>query len=290
MYLRPDDLLKHGGCYPGYSFMQRYYPDGGELVDIMKHKYVTPHFLHWGFLELDTNDEEKALYYKLLNIHVEKPHTVHSCDNVIDSMYIYYSSNVCDSEVVKNSKEIRNSSYISASEEVEGSKYLFESEFVYDSDYIYRGKNITSCSNLCEVDYAINSRSIYASKHTIDCGWVRNSENLTNCEFCADCSDLKNGLFCCGTSGEYLLFNKPIDQRQFEVIQRQLHSILNGWKMELTTHWGDSDFIAPNPSKNVNYIKQYSSLPDKFWKWVQTLPGYDNMLMYQITFQPQLLD
>ena len=82
MYLRPNDLLTHGGCYHGYSFMARYFPDGAELVDIMKHKYVTPDFLHWGFLELDTNDEEKALYYELLNIHVEKPHTVHSCDNV----------------------------------------------------------------------------------------------------------------------------------------------------------------------------------------------------------------
>lgn len=290
MYLRPDDLLKHGGCYHGYSFMSRYYPNGAELVDIMKHKYITPDFLHWGFLELDTNEEEKALYYELLNIHVEKPHTVHSCDNVHNSMYIYYSSNIYDSTVVKHSKFVRNSSYITNSEDVEGSENVYDSEFVYDSKRIFKGKNITSCTNICGANYAINSHSLYNVENAVDCGWVRDSDNITASEFCASCSNLKHGLFCCNATGEYQLFNKDIDPRQFEVIQRQLHSILNNWEMELSTKWGESDFIAPLPVRNVNYIKQYSSLPDRFWKWVKTLPGYDDMLMYQITFQPQLLD
>lgn len=48
MYLRPDDLLKYGACYLGYSFMSRYFPDGGELIDIIQHKYATPEFLHFG--------------------------------------------------------------------------------------------------------------------------------------------------------------------------------------------------------------------------------------------------
>ena len=35
MYLRPEDLLKRGGCYPGYSFVSRYYPDGVELTELI---------------------------------------------------------------------------------------------------------------------------------------------------------------------------------------------------------------------------------------------------------------
>jgi hypothetical protein len=33
----------------------------------------------------------------------------------------------------------------------------------------------------------------------------------------------------------------------------------------------------------------YTSISEKFWKWVRTLPNFDSMLIYDITMLPEIL-
>jgi hypothetical protein len=55
------------------------------------------------------------------------------------------------------------------------------------------------------------------------------------------------------------------------------------------SEWSTKELSWEVPSINRNYIKQYADLPGTAWRWMETLPGYDDFLMYRITFQPFLL-
>lgn len=290
MFLKPDDLLKYGGCYQAYSFMTRYYPDGAELSEIMRHKYVTPQFLHFGFDNFSASDEERALYYELLNIKCDKLNTIYHCQNVSGSELCRHSENIHRSYKVSNSKEVNQSNWIVDSEIVDNSAHIVGSKFVFTSCNILHSANLTNCDNVVNSTYVVDSNSIYSSKNITDCRWVRECEELEDSYFCANCSNSKHLLFCVDVDGaEYMIFNKPVDAKRFETIKKQLFSILKDWKTHLMPKWPTEELSWEVPSINRNYIKQYENIPNMTWRWMETLPGYDDFLMYRITFQPKLL-
>lgn len=289
MYLRPDDLLKYGSCYPAYSFMTRYYPDGAELTEIMRHKYMTPHFLHFGFDHLSTNDEEKKLYYELLKIDCENKASIFHCEKITNSSFCCDSAEVVDGSYVYDSSQIRESQHIHTSSSIENSSYIANSSFVYDSNQVANATNITKSSNVAYSEFIIGSSSVYQSKDVTNSNMISDSEGINNCLFCSNCLDLANSMFCWKTEGEGLLFNKPISSVQMEAIQRQYHSIMRDVKLKLVEDWGSIDGREARIHVNRNYIKQYETAPAQFWNWVKTLPGYDPMILYRITFQPHLL-
>ena len=289
MYLRPDDLMKYGGCYEAHSFMTRYFPNGGELVDIMRHKYITPAFLHFGFDHLTVTDEERALYYDLLDICCEKPHTIYHCQYVHNSENCIDSQNINDSVNVLDSKDVSSSSLIINGETVDGSESVVESEFVFDSSIIYDSQNVTNSRNVVGGQFIVDSNSIYQSQNITDSHIIRDSTNLTSCAVCGDCSDLSNSLFCWKATGDHLLFNKPIAPAQFAVIRKQFNTIVGNHETLLAYGWEGLSVFEPGVRKNLNYIKQYAKLPEKLWSWAKTLPGYDALVLYNITFQSNLL-
>jgi hypothetical protein len=290
MYLRPDDLLKYGSCWEGYVFMKRYFPDGGELVDIMQHKYMIPAFLHFGFDHFDSNNEEKTLYYKLLNINCENLASICHSENVSNSYCVVASEDIYNCDHIEESEDIEGSSYVSDSETVEHSTKVDSSSFVYDSCEVIKGQNITNSHNIVDCIYVVDSSSIIDSHNITESKWIRNSHSLDDCFFCADCKDLAHGLFCQNISGEYMLFNHPIQPKQFEAIKKQLLVLLGEWEMKLADCWVTDRIDWQAPQKNLNYITQYAAAPQKLWNWLATLPGYDPMTLYGITFQPHLLE
>ena len=45
-----------------------------------------------------------------------------------------------------------------------------------------------------------------------------------------------------------------------------------------------------NPKINTNFREWYLYIMSEFWQWARTLPNYDPMLLYRITFDPNFLN
>ena len=144
---------------------------------------------------------------------------------------------------------------------------LVSSSFIVDSDSITNSSVVTNSSYV---------GGLYSAR-------VSNSAFIDNCE------DIEYCLFCTGIkNGKYLLFNKPIDPKQYELIRRQLHRILDGWWMRLVDEWPEATVNMVKPRQIRNTALQYADLPDKFWRWVETLPNYDPHIMYAITYNDRV--
>ena len=290
MYLRPDDLLKYGSCFETYSFMLRYYPDGAELTEIMKHKYMTPSFLHFGFENFTTNDEEKALYYELVGIDCADPRTIYECERVKNSSLIQFSKDVVDSTEVKQSENIECSEFIYECDNVVGGRLVGGSHFIFDSQRVLMCDNITNSANVVDSVYVVDSNSIIGCKNITTCRWLRDCEDAEECYLCADCSNIKYCLFCSGIhDAEYMIFNKQVDKKKFDLISKQLLMMMKGYEMNIMGNWNTESIDWSSPTINRHYIKQYAAVPETVWKWAKTLPGYDAHVLYCITFQPHLL-
>jgi hypothetical protein len=118
------------------------------------------------------------------------------------------------------------------------------------------------------------------------------TKQIKNSAFIQHCSNLDHCLFCHNINdGEYLLFNKKISPEEYDMIMLQLNSILLNTELKFTRDgWPQEQIPLDMPIVNRNIINQFADLPDKFWRWVKTLPGYDPMVMYGITMQGNLLN
>ena len=288
MFLRPDDVLKYGPCPQGYSFLSRYFPDGAELSDVMRHKYTTEEFLHWGFDNLSTNDDEKKLYYELLDINCEHPETIYHSRDIDCSYRVSDSKSVYNSHVIHNCHDIRDSAAVSDSEEVHQSWTVVKGSFIFTSKFVANSQNITDCEFVVGSQFVVDSHSVMNSEQVESSKWIRDCANVEDCFMCADCRNLKHAMFCSDIEGEYMIFNKPVEPKRFELIKKQLMMMLAYFHMDMAT-W-DEGMYETKVKINLNYITQYAAVPTKFWSWLKTLPGYDPMVMYRITFQPHLLD
>lgn len=297
MFLTMEILEQYKACDNGKKWFARYFPEGGELIDVINHKYANAEFLHWGYEHLTTSEEEKAAYYKKLGIDCENLQSVYRSDNVKNCSWVSRSSRVKDSDYVFSSKGVENSHIVSSSEEVDGSRQIFSSEFITNSEQIYHSKNVTESHNIINSDYVVSSTSVLNSmvvtnSHCISGFAGGTSKQVKDSYFLESCANVHHCMFCTGISNtEYQLFNQPIDPAQFALIEQQLRKYAGGWLMNLVDgEWPRETIPLDAPRIQRNVIKQYSGLPETFWRWVKTLPGYDPMVLYRITYQPRLLE
>ena len=294
MYITKDKLERYGACDQGLKWFERTFPNGAEIIDIINHKYADKSFLHWGFATLPTTDEEKAAYREKLKIDCGNDnYSIYESDNISKSKYVTYSSNVRDSEFIFHSKEVENSTSILHSDTVENSNRIYGSSFIYDSEKIINSKNVTESNNIINSDYVLNSHHIYCASG------IKNSAYIADIGFAETChvrdsyfisggKHLDHCLFCFGiTNQSYQLFNRPIDEVEYKMIIRQMESILRDWEPEFVkeNYWPEKTIPIDTPTLQRHAGKQWASLPDRFWNWVKTLPGYDSGIMYSLTFQ-----
>lgn len=297
MYLTLDILERFGACDSGKKWFARYFPNGGELIDIISHKYATPEILHWGFHNFTTTPEEQEAYWVRLNVNVPNRCTIYESDNITDSCYVSRSSNITNSNFVFSSAEVSNSNDIMGSQTVEDSNQVFISEFVYGSNKVYYGKNITESTNIVNSDYVVRSRSVMNSAVVTDSCFVSaldsgRTKNIKNSAFIYECINMKRCMFCSGIdNGENLLFNKPIDADELDLIMKQLKSVLGDYSADYVRdgEWSGKEIPLKTPQIEHNLISQYSKLSEKFWRWVATLPNYDSQILYTIIWQARLL-
>jgi hypothetical protein len=297
MFLTLETLEQYNACDNGKKWFARHFPDGGELMDVLNHRFVTPEFLHWGFTHLSTTPEEQAVYWDKLKIDCEDKHTIYKCDHLHNVRWATRSSHIEDSEFVFSAKNVTNSEDISLSEDVSDSRRIFGSEFVYSSKRIAHSKNVTDSRNIVNSDYVVNSHSIMNASAVTNSAFVDSwlaggSKQIKDCRFIMDCKNLKHSLFCYKINyGDYMLFNKQIDATDYELIVKQSDKILEGYESELVVdgEWPSHTIPLDAPRIQRNIIQQYSKLPSSFWRWVKTLPGYDPAILYAITYNKDLI-
>ena len=300
MYLTVEILKKNGACGKGLKWFERTFPNGAELVDVMSHKYVTPHFLHWGYESLysEVSEEEKQFYWNKLKINCEDKTRIFESVDIKNSNWVSESFQIVNSEYVFNSSEIASSQNILGCKNIQNSSHIFESEFIYDSKKIFLCKNVTNSHNITSSNYVINSHSINNATSVTGSTFVtsisknKNSQ-IKNSHFISDCQNIKYCLFCREISdAEFMIFNKKIDQLDYENILKQLDNILKDWEMELVVNnqWPENTIPITPPIIQRNIIKQYANLPDTFWRWIKTLPYYDPQVIYSITYNPKAFD
>ena len=284
MFITIDILQKRGACQEYIDFFQKHYPDGVEMLYMIEHGHMPYHALHWGYKWLDPNEEEIAAYWK--RVAVIDSEGINESDHVTNSKIVSHSSTITDSEEIYRSKNVNASNYITYSEDVENSQDVGNSSFIWDSRQVLNSSNITNSEEVFESTYIVNSDGIFRSSNIVEGIGIWNSHNLTDCGYCADCKDLKNSLFCQGVEeGEYILFNKPIDKVRFETIYKQFKKFAP--HVQLTEPW--KRVQGQTPRVNYNYKKHHTGISIGFWRWVRTLPNFDPMVMYSITFDPQFL-
>ena len=143
--------------------------------------------------------------------------------------------------------------------------------------------------NICASTMVSNSKNINFSTNVFDSMDIINCNSVTNSYFCKNCSNISNCLFCFGLEdAEYCVFNIPIDKKRFEVIKEQYQK----YQTELLSFvetWPENMFSNHTINTIVKFDIWYYPIPQKFWKWVRTLPGFDPMLIYNITMLPEIL-
>lgn len=283
MFITVDILQKRGACQEYLDFFAKRFPNGVEMLEMIEHGHLPYHGLHWGYQWLDPSPEEVAAYWKA--VHVENSQGIHESDHVSDSEIVVSSSHVSGSSNIRNSEQIEHSTNISFSKYITDSSHIEGSEFVDASTRILRGKNITDSSEVVDSVYIVNSHGIFDSNNIIDGRTIWYSNDLTNCGFCSNCNGLTNSLFCFKQEGgEYLVFNKPVDKTRFDVINRQFRRYAS------VTADMIEGFDGTTAKKIMDYRKHTKNIPDAFWNWVKTLPGYDSDIIYALTFNPQFLN
>ena len=294
MYITKETLLSHNACGQGLKWFERTFPNGAEIIDVINHKYADKHFLHWGFTNLTTTEEEKEAYRKKLNINCgEANYSIYQSDDVIGSSYVTHSSHIDGCEHVFYSSDIKDSNCILRSNNVENSKLVYGSDFVFDSKKVVNGKNINGSQVIVNSDYVIDSHHIYGaaaiknSAYIADIGFAE-TRQINNSYFISGSKNLDHCLFCFGIENDsYKLFNKSIDEMEYKMIVRQMESILRDWEPEFVrdNFWPERTIPLDAPILQRNAMKQWAGLPDRFWDWVKTLPYYNDSIMYSLTFQ-----
>lgn len=287
MFITTEVLTRHKACPQGIKYVERFYPNGAEMADIIRDKHISKEFLHWGREHLTHSPEELEIYAQACNV-VNTDGYWYSQD-VRDSKYVIKSKQVAASVGVFNSNDIVNSSDIVDSESILDSKQVFGSSMVDDSEKVYKGQNVTRSVNIC------NSTMVADSKNVIDsCGIFDSSEiirclNVSDSHFCQDCKEIKYCMFCNELEeAEYCLFNKPVEKKHYELFEKQYLKYLTE-RLDFVREWPEDLLATISVTPTRKFDDWYHPISPRFWKWARTLPNFDPMFLYNITMLPEIL-
>lgn len=287
MFITVDLLKQHDACKGGIKFFERFYPNGAEAVEVMSRRHVNKEFLHWARDKFEPNDEELRVYCEVCKI-VDSKDFWHS-EEIEDSERIVKSKKIKNSQGVFNSKEIERSNDVVESEEVTDSFQIFYSGLIDSSEKVFGSKNITNSINVYLSTLVIRSNNVLDSFNVFDSTEIIKSKFVSNSHFCQNCSNIKHCMFCSDLSdAEYYLFNVPIAKEHYELFEKQYLKYFNELLM-FSQAWPEKLLARVEKIELQPFSEWYKSIPEKFWKWVRTLPNFDSLLIYDITMLPEIL-
>lgn len=284
MFITVDILQKHGAEEEDVALFEAFFPKGLIGSEFLLDPRTPLEFIHWAYKWLDFDKNEKEIYN--LRVAVKNSQGVDESDHITNSELISHSSRVDNSHNIYDSEDIASCEYIVKSKFVDSSDNVYSSDFVDNCYKILGSKNATNSNQVVDSSYVVNCHGIFECENVVDCHTIWRGKNLTDCGFCFGCQDISNALFCTQQNeGEYLLFNKKIDKTRFDMIYKQYKRYAAAW-CTMAEGWPvDGGY----PKKTYDYRKHIKNIPDSFYSWVKTLPGYDPMVMYSLTFNPQFL-
>lgn len=287
MFITAELLRKHKACGPGLRYIERFYPNGAEMIDIIRDRHISKDFLHWGREFLTSNDEELAAYCEACKI-INTEGFWYSV-NVSDSKYVVKSKNVSSSSSVFESIDIQNSTDVVDSENVEDSHQIFHSSMIESCEKVFKGNNVVESTNVCNSTMVARSKNVIGSKDVFDSSEIIRSNTVTDSYFCQDCTNIQNCMFCDGlTDASYHVFNKPVDKKRYDMLEKQ-YLKQAGFILEFIRDWPKELIVYTSTMPTRKFDDWYAEVPDKFWKWVRTISGFDSMLVYNITMLPEIL-
>ena len=287
MFITADLLRKYKVCKQGIWYIERFYPAGAEMIDIIKDKHIPKEMLHWCREHLSSTPEELQIYCDICNI-INSEGFWYSTD-VINSKYVVKSKNVKDSRSIFESSDIKDCEDIVATDEAESSRQIFYSSMVDSCEKVYKGNNIVDSVNICNSTMIARCKNVIDSNTVFDSSEIIKSSTVTDSHFCQECSNIDHCMFCEGISGvEYYIFNKPIDKKLYEMFEKQYKKYMEA-QLDFIQKWPDELIAAAYVAPTRKFDSWYHSISGKFWKWARTLPNFDSMLIYNITMLPEIL-
>ena len=282
-FIDEEYLKAHAPCDMGFSEFTKRYPNGEFLLNILENPKTPKHWLFWGHEHLTLNEAQEEAYAAAMKIKDSYP--VYQSYNVQNSTFVTNSHSIKNSHYVADSKIITDSALVRRGRSVSNSTNIYNSQGVEESSKIFSCLEVKNSKNCSMSKVITNSTNIFSSEIISNSYYVSHSIDLEWSKFCSFCEYSKALLFCYGLKEEELrLFNKPISYSQYKEISL---NIRENWKnLELSLAepvvWDKTHLIGGEP--NLNYIKHYN-LSDDFISWVQSLPNFDPIILYQITYK-----
>lgn len=287
MFITADQLREYKACKQGIEYIERFYPNGAELIDIIRDKHIPKEMLHWGRMRLTVSEEEFEEYCKACNI--VNSESFWASQNVSNSKYVVNSKDIKDCRGAFDSNDIANSIDIVNSDSVLDSVQIFYSSMVDASARVFKSRNVTNGTNICNSTMIARSKSVVDSFNVFDSSEIIDSENVSNSHFCQGCKDIKYCLFCQDLeNAEYHIFNRPVDKSHYEIFEKQYLKYMTE-ELDFVRNWPSEMLRGAYISVTRKFDDWYHPISPKFWKWARTLPHYDSMLLYYITMMPELL-
>lgn len=292
MFVNLEVLEQHNACKSGIKAFEEFYPNGVEIKTLLNDNKLQNSIIHWGFINLPVDEDEKLIYFKKFNI--------------INSSKVYFSENVENSYGIVGSKMIRSSQYIERSKGVENSTNCKGSREVFGSDFVFKSKDvvfsqkvlnsakihfcneIVGCKDLYEcdnMDHCENMRFSFLDFGCKNSNYIGFSSNLENCNNCLFCSNLKDKSF--------YLFNQPVDKDYFHSIWKEFEELiknlsLQSFLIKYDNTKSEEEGIEVDGEEMV-FNNIYTKIPCKIYKFIISLPEYNALTMYNITFIPKFL-
>ena len=287
MLVTPELLKSLDACEKGQQYVQRFYPNGAEVIDLIRDRHISKDFLHWGRQYLTTTKEEQQAYCEVCGISNSSSYWYSV--NVVDSHNVVESKNIESSERIYHSEDVINSEDIVDSQIITNSKQVFISSMVENCSKIYESKNVLNSSNICYSTMISNSKNIFESNNVFDSSEIMACKNVTNSYFCYNCTGIENCLFCSDlTNVEYHIFNKPVDKKRYDLIAAQYKRYMSA-QLQFIPVWPDNLSNSELESPIRNFDEWFITIDNKFWTWVRTLPGYEDIILYRMTMLQNFL-
>lgn len=290
MFLTKEILTQYNACQEGIDWFIRNFPNGAELIDVIRYKHAIPYFLHWGKLHLTTSPEEQRAYYEVL--HVENSTNTFECRNVKNSNMVTNSENVSDSQYIYNSNDITQSDDVRHSKKVQNSQHIISSSSIFSSTHCLETSSVKNGHNISFSNFVIDSHDVYYSNLINKSSFIFKSENVDCCGFVAHSQHLNNGLFCYEYDNQnYGLFNHEIGETQWNFLYEEYLDQIKDYSLCLFNTW-DPENLSASITGNHNYLTMFKNLfvaLPNFISWVQHLPYYNAEIAYNITFIPNFL-
>lgn len=283
MKITRELLNKYDTCKKGIDFIEKYYPDGAEALQIVAEHEVPLEMLHFARQHFDLNEEEIKKYYELCEVD-ENSTNIWSSSKIYNSKNVSSSKEVNESSFVYNSLDVYKSSDIYSSTNIEESSNILDGDNISSSERIISSKNIDFCTQIIGSEDIQWSENLLHSFHIEDSAYLYVCKNSINCYFGGFLEDCQNCLFCYGLKNKKnYIFNQQVSENEFEIWKEKLLFKLNREQNSIV----EVNYNNHSGNRFTFYVSLFDIFKDissDFFGWIGTIPYYVEPVFMNLFF------